>query len=177
MQKKRGALDLSMNTIVVIVIGITILTLGLRWIYGVFGDIEETRRGVGEGMRQQIRETFGDSDDSINVIPKTVSLEQGEKFDVGLGIRNTLSQRHSFVYDIIVQDTPPNSDKNLVRSWFVSGAGTPIGLDSGELQADIISIDIPKQNAPLGVYRVSITLKCTDNCGIDDYVPFVLRVQ
>ncbi|MEK6904068.1 MAG: hypothetical protein AABW87_00570 [Nanoarchaeota archaeon] len=177
MQKKRGALDLSMNTIVVIVIGITILTLGLRWVFGVFGDIEESRRGVSEGMRQQIRETFGETDEAINMIPKTVTLEQGEKFDVGLGIRNTLKEQHPFVYDIIIQDIPENADKNVVKNWFVSGAGTPINLDSGELQADIISIDVPKQNAPLGVYRISVTLKCTDGCGIDEYVPFVLRVQ
>ena len=31
-QEKRGAIELSVTTIVIVVIGITLLTLGLRWI-------------------------------------------------------------------------------------------------------------------------------------------------
>ena len=38
-KQKRGAIELSITTIVVVVIGITLLTLGLRWITTTMDDI------------------------------------------------------------------------------------------------------------------------------------------
>ncbi|MEK6812734.1 MAG: hypothetical protein AABX86_01310 [Nanoarchaeota archaeon] len=175
--EKRGALDLSMNTIVVIVIGITILTLGLRWVYGIFGDIEQTRGQISSAMDEQIRELFGESDEPLNLITASKTIEQGESFDLGIGIKNTLPQRHPFVYIITVDQTPSNVQAAAVKSWFISGEGKTIVLDSGELHTDIISIDIPSRNAPLGTYRMGITLRCTDNCGLTENKPFIFRVQ
>ena len=177
MQRKRGALDLSMNTIVVIVIGITILTLGLRWIYGVFGDIEQSRGQISAAMDEQIRELFGESDDPINLLTASKTIKQGESFDLGVGIKNTMPERHTFVYTIAADQTPSNVQATTVKSWFVSGEGQAFPLDSGEIHPEIVSIDIPKRNAPLGTYRVTIALRCTDNCGLTEIRPFVFRVQ
>ena len=38
MVSKKGAIELSMTTIIVIVIGITLLTLGLTWVRGLMDD-------------------------------------------------------------------------------------------------------------------------------------------
>ncbi|MDO8556307.1 MAG: hypothetical protein Q7R96_03990 [Nanoarchaeota archaeon] len=177
MQEKRGALDLSMNTIVVIVIGITLLTLGLKWIYGIFGDIEKSRGQISSAMDEQIRELFGQSNEPINLLTTSKTIKQGENFDLGVGIKNTLPERHPFVYTITIDQAPSNVNKNTVKSWFTSGEGTTYDLASGQLQAELISLDIPKQNAPLGTYRAIIMLRCTDTCGLTDSIPFVFRVQ
>ncbi|MDO8628839.1 MAG: hypothetical protein Q7R56_03720 [Nanoarchaeota archaeon] len=175
--QKRGALDLSMNTIVIIVIGITLLTLGLKWVYGVFGDIEKSRGQISSAMDEQIRELFGQSNDPINLLTSSKSIKQGENFDLGIGLKNTLSEKHVFSYTITIEQTPPNVNKNSVKSWITSGEGLPITLDSGELYSDVISFDIPTKGAPLGTYRAIINLRCTDNCGLSESAPFVFRVQ
>ncbi len=175
--RKRGALDLSMNTIVVIVIGITILTLGLRWVYGVFGDIEQSRGQISSAMDEQIRELFGESDDPLNLLTASKTIKQGGSFDLGVGIKNTLPERHSFVYTITIDQGPSNVQATAVKGWFTSGEGQAFQLDSGEIHPELISIDVPKRNAPLGTYRATITLRCTDNCGLTEMRPFVFRVQ
>ena len=53
-RNKKGALELSMNTIVIIVIGVTILTLGLRWVYTLFGGITERSQEIDEQLKKQI---------------------------------------------------------------------------------------------------------------------------
>ena len=177
MHRKPGALDLSMNTIVVIVIGITLLTLGLKWVYGIFGDIEKSRGQISSAMDEQIRELFGQSNDPINLLTTSKTVKQGENFDLGVGIKNTLPERHPFTYTITIDQTPPSANKNVVKGWFTSGEGTSYDLASGEVQPELISLDVPKQNAPLGTYRALITLRCTDTCGLTDAIPFVFRVQ
>src|SRR3989344_7090546 len=110
--RKKAALDLSMNTIVVVVIGIVILTLGLRWIYGIFGGLEEQRKQLDEATEQQIRDTFGESDEPLNLLTTTISIEQGKFADIGVGIRNTLSEEHTFRYMIETTDIPSNIQAN-----------------------------------------------------------------
>src|SRR3989344_788859 len=88
-KEKKGAIELSMTTIVVVVIGITILTLGLRWIYNIFGGLESQRQKLIEATEEQIRETFGKSNDPFNLLTSAVSVKQGSFYDLGAGIKNT----------------------------------------------------------------------------------------
>ena len=54
-KNKRGAMELSMTTIIVVIIGITLLTLGIRWVYNIFGDIEKQRGQMTSAMEAEIR--------------------------------------------------------------------------------------------------------------------------
>lgn len=171
---KKGSLDLSMNTIVVVVIGIVILTLGLRWIYGIFGGLEEQRQQLNEATAQQIRDTFGESDDALNLLTTSVVIEQGKYADIGVGIRNILSEEHTFKYVIEATDYPTNIQANQVISW-VRWDKSNLNLKSGEIYTDTISID-PK-GAPLGIYKFKITLQCIDQgCTESESVPLTVRI-
>ena len=46
--QKKGAIELSMTTIIVIILGITLLSLGLIWVKGTFGDITRLSRSAFE---------------------------------------------------------------------------------------------------------------------------------
>ncbi len=172
--RKKAALDLSMNTIVVVVIGIVILTLGLRWIYGIFGGLEEQRKQLDEATEQQIRDTFGESDEPLNLLTTTISIEQGKFADIGVGIRNTLSEEHTFRYMIETTDIPSNIQANQVLGW-VRWDKSNLLLKSGEIYTDVISID-PK-DAPLGIYKLKVVLQCVDpGCSETDSVPLTVRI-
>jgi hypothetical protein len=174
MENKKGAMELSMNTIVIVVIGVIILTLGLSWIYGIFGDLEKQRTQIGESVEEQIRETFGESDDPLNLLSTTVSIEQGKFKDVGIGIRNVLSESHVYKYDINVIDYPNSITEPQIMSWVSWDKGN-IELTSGEIYTDTVSLD--PRNAPLGLYKFKINLECVDaGCDSKDSVPLTVRI-
>lgn len=73
---KKAAIELSMTTIIVIIIGITILSLGLLWVRGTFKDIT---RLSGDAFKQAdgaISDIFEEVDRAVYVSPPTIDLEQ-----------------------------------------------------------------------------------------------------
>ncbi len=175
--KKRGAIELSMTTIIVVIIGITLLTLGLRWVYNIYGDIERQRGQMSEAMEQQIRDMFGESDKPLNLLTTSISIEQGKSYDLGMAIRNIGSNDNQhFSYDIIIDQIPSNANVNSVKSWFIYSKAKEFELDSGQVQTDLISINVPKTGAPLGAYRVSVKLTCREDNNLNYEQPLIIRV-
>ncbi len=116
--EKRGAIELSITTIVIVVIGVTLLTLGLVFIKGIFGKLTTLSD-----------EIFGKSSTIIDTLtidakissPSSVNVEQGKTttFKVHVGHDGTLSGTKTFT----VQLTPR----------------FPAGLSESQVQARIIS--------------------------------------
>src|SRR3989344_7026761 len=150
-KEKKGAIELSMTTIVVVVIGITILTLGLKWIYNIFGGLESQRQKLIEATEEQIRDTFGQTNEPINLLTSSITIKQSEFYDLGAGIKNTFGETHTFSYTIDATDVPSNVPRQQVVSWFKWDKST-ITLSSGNMYVDTISID--PANAPLGIYKL-----------------------
>ena len=88
--KKRGAIELSMTTIIVIVIGIGLLSFGLMWVSGLGKKIKsmtETAFGKADVMIGEVMQ--GETED-ISVSPDKVDLKarKGEKVEVDVIINN-----------------------------------------------------------------------------------------
>ncbi len=95
---KKGAIELSMTTIIVIVIGITILSLGLVWVRSVFTDVTELSSGAFEKGETQIAEIFGQSKEDVALSPAETKISQGEQTTATLAIRNSGTTTISGVY-------------------------------------------------------------------------------
>ncbi|MBI5872244.1 hypothetical protein HZB88_04135 [archaeon] len=87
-KSRKGAIELSMTTIIVIVIGITILSLGLVWIRGLFEDVGSLTKGAFEQAEGQIGEIFGQSDKALAISPTSLTLSQGSTERVNVLIQN-----------------------------------------------------------------------------------------
>ncbi|MCX6711477.1 MAG: hypothetical protein NT139_00360 [Candidatus Woesearchaeota archaeon] len=175
--KKRGAIELSMTTIIVVIMGITLLTLGLRWVYGIFGDIEKQRTQMNDAMDKQIRDMFGESDKPLNLLMTSISIEQGKSYDLGIAIRNTgNNDGQHFSYDITVDQIPSNANVNSVKNWFIYSKNKEFTLNSGQIQSDLVSINVPKTGAPLGTYRVTIKLTCREDNNLNYEQPLIIRI-
>src|SRR3989338_5108015 len=85
--EKRGALELSVNTIVVIVIGVTILTLGLYFVKNIFGGLDELGTGALEKAKSQLGD-LGDVDKLLSISPKETDIHQGDTGYVKVTIAN-----------------------------------------------------------------------------------------
>ena len=60
MKSKRGAIELSMTTIIVIVLGVVLLSLGLMFVRGIFKQITDESDQIFAMSEEQISELFED---------------------------------------------------------------------------------------------------------------------
>lgn len=84
---KKGAVELSMTTIIVIVIGVVLLSLGLMWVRGVFTKISGLTTQAFIQADQEIREKMG-GDAKFYVSGQTFDIKPGEKLTINVGIQN-----------------------------------------------------------------------------------------
>ena len=91
---KKAALNLSMQTIVVIVIGVTILSLGLMWVRNTFSNIEEL---TVESFENAERVLGGEEDfTGMLSISRSISLKKGQSKVVVLRVKNIGDNAGSF---------------------------------------------------------------------------------
>ena len=87
MKSKSGAIELSMTTIIVVVLGITLLILGLAFIRGIFGNLGDISDETFDNAQDLLvgLESF---DDFLTLRPERIELKQGEDKPVKLTILN-----------------------------------------------------------------------------------------
>ena len=86
--RKRGAIELSMSTIIVIIIGITLLSLGLIWVRETFSKITKTSESAFEQTDAVIEELYIDVDKLLNVRPGSIDIKQNGDGNVNVIIAN-----------------------------------------------------------------------------------------
>lgn len=84
--QKRGALELSVNTIIVIVIGVTILTLGLVFVQKIFSETDKTGTKVFQDLEGRLGEV--NAQKFLTLIPSSFDLEQGKTQQVSVVVAN-----------------------------------------------------------------------------------------
>ncbi|MFH1209859.1 MAG: hypothetical protein V1663_03650 [archaeon] len=78
MKSKKGALELSMNTIIIIVIGVVILSLGLMFVRGIFTSTTDLSEKVFGNANKELDTLGGDANNFLTVSPETVRLKGGQ---------------------------------------------------------------------------------------------------
>lgn len=104
LKNKRGAIELSMSTIIIIIIGITLLSLGLMWVKGTFSKITETSERAFEQTDAVIEELYGDVDKLLNVRPGSIDLKRLEQDTVKVIIANFGIEDLSFSVEVESMD-------------------------------------------------------------------------
>jgi len=156
---KKGAVELAMTTIIIIVIGITILSLGLVWIRSVFVDVDELTSGAFDKGQTQINEIFGNSKEAVALSPAEFSLDQGGTKTVTLAIRNQGTEDISGVYAKVVAKQFGGKDAtNLQCGFDDTGTDTTntYSLTSGESTSrGLIALD---DGSSIGTYICVVTV-------------------
>jgi len=75
---KKGALELSMNTIIIIVIGVVLLSLGLIFVRGIFSQTTDLSDKVFADANKQLDSLGGSVSSALVVSPETVRVESGK---------------------------------------------------------------------------------------------------
>jgi hypothetical protein len=169
MQKgKRGAVELSITTIVVVVMGITILTLGLKWITDTMGGIQDQTDNLQRITEGQIVEIFEDTEKSISTVSKTYSVKSGKTLtNLEVYLRNNVypGDTYTFTYTFNALSHPTSVQANEVLSR-LSWVQAPIEIPSGEAYSDTVLFDT--KGLPVGIYKFEVELLCTGGCNPSD---------
>ncbi len=183
-----GALELSIGTIVVIVIGMSMLILGLVLVRTIFSGSTRSINDLNEQVQNEIRDLF--DDDSGNLVIKlgsadTAKVKPGERFNVAIGAQHpdgASITRESLLYKIELAD---DSDENCLRilgkeraeDLFVTRVNTWNEFDrySGSNAFALIEIDVPKGTARC-TQKVNVDMRLKEVQSPSDGDAFVLEV-
>lgn len=149
MKSKKGAIELSMTTIIVIVIGITLLTLGLTWVKGIFGNLDELTMSSFDKADAAIGE-LGSVDGPLTISPNSISMPQGGVKTVQVIIANFEETPVTF------QGTASSSSDKMICAFgdTQSTISKEYTLESGQ-QAEILFL-IDEKGGALGIKTCNV---------------------
>lgn len=139
---KKASLELSIRTIVIVVLAMTLLGLGLGFVRNMFKDIGGISTDVTEQVRQKILDDLITGDKKIS-FPKTqIIIDKGGSDLLTVGIRNKkdtpLRYQMRFVPRADDQGRPFSIDR-----WFLFAEGQTYTLSSADSNVRNIRLSVP----------------------------------
>ncbi len=86
---KKGALELSINAIVIVILAMTLLGLGLGFVRKMFTDIGDTTTQVQSQMKEQILDDLRRGDKRLSFPSARLDVESGKEELIVVGVKNT----------------------------------------------------------------------------------------
>ena len=167
--QKKGAIELSMTTIIVIILGITLLSLGLIWVKGTFGDITRLSRGAFEQADGEISNIFKEVDKPVYVSPPSLELQQGEARKVDFTITNFEQTPIKVKAKITPQD-------QTIKCSFADTQKTEskeYNLQSGKQVK--LKIIVEEKDGPLGIKVCNFEVPALQNDNTDSLIITVMQ--
>ncbi|MEM5798257.1 MAG: hypothetical protein QW703_01700 [Candidatus Aenigmatarchaeota archaeon] len=161
MAQLRGAVEMSIGFIVVIVIAVVMLSLVLSWLRGMFTGIEDLTGQMRQTALSDLTESFQTgASGNFDISPKSYTTTSGKKLFIGVGILNDAEDRkqHNFVINVDVVQQPTGVTSATVQSWIDwVKVPTPIAPMFKNIDNPIpIYINLPSGAIP-GIYTLRIT--------------------
>ncbi|MBU2503460.1 MAG: hypothetical protein KJ879_00175 [Nanoarchaeota archaeon] len=176
-KSKRGAMELSVGTIVVFVLAMSVLVLGIFLVQKIFGVSTTAIDGIDQSIKDEISKLFSqDESKQIVVYPasRSISIKQGDSGGFGFSLRNIENLDETFSYSVSVMEISSNCQiaETEAESLLILGKiGTDISIPSGQTLENpiLVKFDVPK-STPLCDIRYGLNVK--DKSG-DAYIPVV----
>jgi len=173
--KKRGrkaAMELSIGTVVIIVLAMSMLVLGLILIKGIFSGATGAIRDIDKGVKDQIYKMFTDNDKKMVIYPSSRKIEikqrtQGEGF--AFSVRNVDIEDKDYVWKIYVDPQFDIQKKCKIRAseaeeWLITDRGS-LTIGKGAIMEDpeLATFNIPEDAPPcVIIYKIDINEKGGD---------------
>jgi hypothetical protein len=166
---KKAALEMSVGTIVTIVLLMTVLILGLVLIRTIFTGAIENVNSIDQSVKNEINKLFSeDNTRKIVVYPPTrqIVIKKGNQDYLGFAfsIRNVETTEGRFTYEVFVNDpdlrTKCNINSNEAEGWIQVGRTGSITIPPGSSMQDpeFVRFLVP-ENAPPCTVRYGINVE------------------
>jgi len=183
MKSKRAAMEMSVGTIVTIVLLVTVLILGVVLIKNIFTSAKSVVDLTDQQLRNEINKLFSE-ESKISIYPSTrlVEMKQETTDGVGIGIKNLLtgaSGDNKFFYNVVVSDSNIQSkcgiNAGVAEGWIVTGKSEKdIPIPSGDFSAQRVLFEVPV-GAPLCTIRFRVNVEANGANYATDF--FDLKVK
>ena len=166
MRGKRGALELSIGTIVIIVLAMSMLILGLVLIKNIFSGSSENILQMNDKVKDQINKLFVEDKMTVIYLPNQIAkIEQNKDWGVAFGIKNLergTAEVGRFSYDVVVSDPDVRQKCGIgerdIEGWIKTGRADQMDIAPGQNYYGIVRFLIPV-NAPLCTVRFHLDVK------------------
>ncbi len=156
MKSKKGAIELSMTTIIVIVIGITLLTLGITWVKNSIGDVMDLTDSAFAMSDQELENLFSDSTDLLKIVPGTLEMSMDDNALVGVIFYNLEVAELKFIAK--VSQIPTGVDLDCKFADTLTDTSLPFTLKSGADAIMKLRVDtLPTTTLGPGGCKIEIT--------------------
>lgn len=183
MKNKKAAMEMSVGTIVTIVLLMTVLILGLVMIRTIFKGSIENINGIDTAVKDQINKLFSeDTSRQIVVYPTSryVTIKKGEdNLGFGFSIRNVGETEDSFTYDVSAVEASCGMNLDIADKFITLGktrAYPGITLPPGSFMDDpvFVRFSIPQTAPPCKIrYAVAVS----DAAGIYSTIDVDLEIK
>jgi len=186
MKTKHGAMEMSMGTIVTIVLLMSVLVLGLVLVNTIFKSAKGAIDLTDQQLRSEISKIFSE-ESKIAIYPgtKLVEIKQESTDGVGVGIKNLLQGQagtKTFSYEAVVSDPDLGRkcggvSEETVTNWISTGRSEQnIPLASGDFSSQKILLEIPV-GAPLCTIRFRVNVNTEDGAYATDFFDIKIKAK
>ena len=147
-KNKKAALELSIGTIVILVLAMSMLILGLILVRTIFTGAKYNVETMNKKVEGEINKLFVEDQKAVLYLPNRVAeIKQGKKFGMAFGIQNVVKEQ-KFRWEIKVND-PDISRKCGVREqeaerWVTTGRVGRAEIASGQKHSNFATFNIPE---------------------------------
>jgi hypothetical protein len=172
--KKKGAMEMSVGTIVTIVLLMAVLVLGIVLVQKIFKSASGVVDLTDAQLKNEINKLFGD-DREVVTYPSSgfVEIKQEDTDGVGIGIKNLVtgvSGDVNFRYEVVIRDAGDcNVDEETILNWIAIGQSeNDIPIAVGDSASQKILFQIPT-GAPLCVVGFRVNVDFDSGQGYQSY--------
>lgn len=163
MVSKRGAIEMSVGTIVIIVLAMSMLILGMILIQNIFGGAQENVLQMNDKVKDEINKLFVEDKRTVVYLANQIAeIQQNEDWGIAFAITNLqkgTAEAGSFRYEVTVSDpdvrTKCGIDERSIESWIKTGRTDSMTIAPGENYYGVVRFLVP-EGAPLCTVRFHI---------------------
>ena len=180
---KKGAIELSIGTIVIIVLAMSMLILGLVLVKNIFGGSVDIADMAIDQIKDQVTKMFG-NDKRVVIYPDTrhINVKGGEISGFGIGIKNLLegsTAGTTFEYEVVVSDNDIGKKCGIssekAESYIVTGRTEKLEIAPGQFEAGKILVEVP-EGSKLCTFRYRVNVKQSNGAIYDsDFIDVTIK--
>jgi hypothetical protein len=160
-EDKKAAIELSVGTIVIIVIAVTMLILGIVFVRSIMCSGIQITENLDEGVKNEINDLFGADEIGVNCMG-----EGGQEISIGTGGRRPIAciikTEEQKEYDLRadIEESLKGASKSIVeKEWVLDQDWRGTVSPGKDQEAVVMLLDIPR-DAPTTTLKIRI--KSTD---------------
>ncbi len=160
---KKGAIELSVNMLVVIIISVVIFAGGITLLYRFLGNAQELKATLDSQTEEQIQQMLLQEGKIVALPINKAVLPRGEQKTFGLGVMN-IGKKESFRVIVnpskFIPVSGPSQENPSINSWVLWDDST-FSLEQQKSHNEVIQISVP-QDAENGIYLFDVSVRKGD---------------